>query len=48
MLNIIARSDIRKKFRITVDMAVENSIIVYMGEGKMIKFVEVGSGLYLL
>ena len=42
MLNILAWSDIIKNFRITVDTAAENAIVVHVGEGKTIKFVEVG------
>jgi len=33
MLNILAWSYVRKKFRITVDTAVKNAIIVHVGEG---------------
>ena len=43
MLDILTRSDVRKKFHITVDTAVENAIAVHVGEGKTIKFAEVGS-----
>ena len=45
MLDIIAWSDTRKKSRITVGTAVENAIVVNVGEGGEI---EVGLGLYLL
>ena len=48
MLNILAWSDVRKKFCIVVDIAVENAIVVYEGEEKLVKFVQVRSGLYLL
>ena len=41
-------SNVREKFCITVDTTVENAIIVHVEEGKTIKFVEVGSDLYLL
>ena len=48
MLNILTKSDVRKKFCITVDATVEKANIIDVGEGKLIKLVEVGSGLYLL
>ena len=48
MLSILSWSDIREKFRITVDMNVESTSVVILGEGMKIKCVEVGLGLYLL
>ena len=48
MINILAGSDARKRFRITVDTVKENAISVHIREGKVIKFAEVESGLYLL
>ena len=47
-LNILSFKDIRKRFRITVDTSVENAICVHMDDGKVLKFKEVESGLYLL
>ena len=48
MLNILSFKDVRKRFRITVDTSVENAICVHMDDGKVMKFNEVESGLYLL
>ena len=42
MLNIPAWSDVRQKFCIIVDTAVENAIVVHVREEKTLKFVEVG------
>ena len=47
-LNILSFKDVRKQFRITVDTSVENTICVHMDDGKVLKFKEVESGLYLL
>ena len=48
MLNILEGSDVREIFCIKVNTVVEDDSIVHVGEIKMIKFVEVGSSLYLL
>ena len=48
MTNILAWIDVRKRFCITVNTAKENIIHVHTGERRIIKFVEVKSGLYLL
>ena len=47
MVNILAWSDIRKKYRITADTESESAIKVHMDNGKIMKFKEVSSGLYL-
>ena len=47
MVNILAWSDIRKKYRITADTEKEPSIKVHLEHGKTIIFKEVSSGLYL-
>jgi len=44
-MNIIAFSDMRKKFRITVDTSKENVIAVHIGEGRVMKLLEIGAGL---
>ena len=46
-LNILAWSDVRRKFRITADTGVENAIIVYLNDNETMTFREVESGLYL-
>ena len=48
MLNILSFRDVRKRFRVTVDTSIENAICVHVDGGKVLKFVEVESGLYLL
>ena len=48
MLNILSFKDVRKIFRITMDTDVENVISVHMKCGKILKFEEVESSLYLL
>ena len=47
-LNILSFKDVRQRFRVTVDTAVESAMCVHMDNGKILKFVEVESGLYLL
>ena len=47
MVNILAWSDVRKKFRITADTSLEPVIKVYLGNGERIKFKEFKSSLYL-
>ena len=46
-LNILSWADVRKKFRITSDTAVSNSIKVHIEGDKTMEFEEVGSGLYM-
>ena len=48
MLNILSFKDVRNKFRITVDTAIENTINVHISQDKVLRFEEVESGLYLL
>ena len=47
-VNILSFKDVRKRFRVTVDTAVKNAIRVHLDDGKVMKFKEVESGLYLL
>lgn len=47
LLNILSFKDVRKRFRITVDTAVENVICVHISEEKVLKFVEVSNGVYM-
>ena len=47
MVNILAWSDVRKKFRITADTSVEPAIRVHFKNGEYVKFKELKSGLYL-
>ena len=47
MVNILAWSDVSKKFRITTDTSLEPAIKVHLGNGEHIKFKEFKSGLYL-
>ena len=47
MVNILAWSDVRKKFRITADTSLETAIQVHLGNGEHVKFKELKNGLYL-
>ena len=47
MINILAWSDVRKKFRITADTSLEPAIKVHLGNGEHVKFKEFRFGLYL-
>ena len=48
MLNILSFAEVRKKFRVAMDTSTDPSFIVHLKYGKVIKFVEIKSGLYLL
>ena len=48
MVNILSFRDVRRRFKVTADTSVENSICVHMEDGKVLKFKEMESGLYLL
>ena len=48
MLNILSFRDVMRRFKVTSDTSVENSICVHMEDGKVLKFKETDSGLYLL
>ena len=47
MVNILAWSDVRKKFRITADTSLEPAIRVHFKNREHVKFKELKSGLYL-
>ena len=47
MVNILAWSDVRKKFRITADTSLEPAIKVHFENGEHATFRELKSGLYL-
>ena len=47
MVNILAWSDVRKKFRITADTSLEAAIQVHLGNKEHVKFKELKNGLYL-
>ena len=44
-MNILAFSDVRKRFRVTMDTDVENAISVHISKDKVIRFVEVRNEL---
>ena len=48
MLNILSFRDLMMRFKVTVDTLVENDICVHTESGKVLKYDEVNSGLYLL
>ena len=47
-LNILAWSDARKRFRITSDTGISNSIFAHLDDGKKMEFKEIQSGIYVL
>ena len=48
LMNILAMSDVTSKYKVIMDSMIENCIDVHMGEGNILKFKEVESGLYML
>ena len=48
IVNILLFSEVRKKFRITMDTNIESTINVYLKEEKVIRFKGVELGLYFL
>ena len=47
LMNIISLSDMRKRFRITVDTDNKDAIMVHIGEGQVMQCLEIGVGLYI-
>ena len=47
LLNILAFSDVRKKFRITCDTDISNSINVHISDNETWNFIEIRAGLYI-
>ena len=47
-MNILAFSDVYKKFRVTVDTSESSTIHVHLTKSHIIQFKEVNSGLYVL
>ena len=48
MLNILSFTEVRKKFRITMDTNKETSMILHLENNKIMRYNEVLSGLYVL
>jgi len=48
MLNILAWCDVSIHFRITTDTSVANEIYVYIGDGAVVTFRQVETGLFLM
>ena len=48
MLNILAWCDVSKHFRITTDMSVAHEIYVHIGDGAVVTFRQVETGLFLM
>lgn len=48
MLNILSFAEVKQRYRITMDTANDDSIIVHIHEGHTLEFSEVKTGLYLL
>lgn len=47
LMNILALSNTRKRFRITMDTSKEVAILVHIAKNIVMKFVEVDAGLYI-
>ena len=47
LMNIISFKDMIKRFKITVDTSKENIFLVYINEGKIMIFLEIGVGMYI-
>ena len=47
LMDIMALNDVTKIFRVTMDSGVEAVMNVHVGEGRVLKCMEVTSGLYL-
>ena len=47
MINILSFADVRKRFRVTIDIEKESCFLVHTGKSKPLHFNEVGSGLYI-
>ena len=45
--SILAMCEVQRRFRVTMDTAIEPTIDVHVGGAKILKFEEVESGLYL-
>ena len=48
MLNILAWCDVSKHFRITTDTSVADEIYVHIGDGAVVTFRQVETGLFLM
>ena len=47
-MNILSMSDMTNNFRVTMDSMVENCINVHLEDETVLKFSNVGKGLYML
>ena len=47
IMNIFLFRDVRKRFRVTMDTAEEEAILVHLDNGKLLRFKEVKNGLYM-
>ena len=47
LMNILSLSNMRKRFRIAMDMGKDAAILVHIVENKVMKFIEVCLGLYI-
>ena len=47
LLNILSFAEVRKKYRITMDTAEKNCIVVHLSDSRKMNFEEIRSGLYV-
>ena len=47
LMNILALSDMRKRFRVTMDTSVEVAMLVHISDTHAMRFTEVVAGLYI-
>ena len=47
LMNILSLSDMRKRFRVTMDTSKEAAMLVHIAKSEVMKFIEVRAGLYV-
>ena len=47
MINILLFADVKRQFRVTIDMEIDSCFLIHTGKGKPVQFNEVSSRLYL-
>ena len=47
LMNILALSDMRKRFWVTMDTSVEVAMLVHISDTQVMRFVEIDAGLYI-
>ena len=47
LMNILSISNLRKRFKVTMDISKEVAILVHIAKNKVMKSIEIGAGLYI-